>query len=868
MGKLLNKLPPICPKIRRMTKSSQLDFSHKKTMMRGSSDNISCYICNITIARDDLDKTVNILSDVTSRRNNVSNVLGTILKTTYIAENKSILCTSCYASIDHYDNLHAELSSIETEMLRILATTQQEREARYLYGELCQKEMDKQVWLSRVSVRLTSDSAQFESLLVDLISKDLPTQLTGNILIASKLPETDLFVKESEFQSLGFRLSDLDAQPIVPLDQILQLSPQFSLSSHQKLTVQISSKSLVDNSSEGRKLHCQKCHFVTNYFYLLLPHLVTHLQEEDLDETLDTDVSDENNVKLDCHQCGKIFKKTEVLEAHVKKVHQGVKAPWICSFCEKGFTRKASLEEHISRHQGVKQRYCEICDKNFYHTAYWRHVATVHAKKEKLKHSCPHCSKVFALKFKLDVHIQSHMNHTDKKYSCDECPDKRFASDEKLKNHKRSVHSKVEASHLCGECGASFSNYPALYQHNKRSHENSIPQPVPCTECTQSFQSERSLLVHRNDHHNKKPFICGFDLCDKGFLSIKHLQHHQLLKHKGAIEEVDEGDNIIYMGDIQDNGESHQSCVDNTQAVDLSRESVTSMDESSSHQVLSLENGACLSNYPGHIVTEYCNNESQEIFMHTETEGQEATHHIDKQEFTTEFENIVNIDMNEQNTIILTEDQGKELIKALNIEMDDDSKIYPCSFCENTYRNERSRTIHLKSVHLNEKPFQCPVCEKAFACQNYLTEHRKIHFCMDRFRCSLCDKTFSSNKVLKRHFRIHTGEKPFKCEYCEKRFAAASNLSEHRTLHTGRMPYTCTGCGGKFRLWTTLKKHTVKCDGVDPVGFKEKGKVTRESTVEGLKQMEGMTQVLVVDGGCKEERRDENCLIHFYKRRS
>jgi KRAB domain-containing zinc finger protein len=64
---------------------------------------------------------------------------------------------------------------------------------------------------------------------------------------------------------------------------------------------------------------------------------------------------------------------------------------------------------------------------------------------------------------------------------------------------------------------------------------------------------------------------------------------------------------------------------------------------------------------------------------------------------------------------------------------------------------------------LQEKPFECPTCGKAFACQNYLTEHSKIHTGdTERHKCSLCGKAFSTSKVLKRHFRIHTGERPFK----------------------------------------------------------------------------------------------------------
>merc|ERR1712059_161663 len=239
-------------------------------------------------------------------------------------------------------------------------------------------------------------------------------------------------------------------------------------------------------------------------------------------------------------------------------------------------------------------------------------------------------------------------------------------------------------------------------------------------------------------------------------------------------------------------------------------------------------------------VEEFC--ETSRSMMISGT-GRELNTKDDFSEDKEQINNMVNINMSEENTIILTEDQGRELIKALNIEMSNSTKVFPCSFCNKVYRNERGRSIHIKSVHLQEKPFQCPQCEKAFACQNYLTEHRKIHSSDNRFRCSLCERNFSSNKVLKRHFRVHTGEKPFKCEYCEKRFAAASNLSEHRTLHTGRLPYTCNGCQGKFRLWTTLKKHSLKCEGASDD--------SKEETVTAAKHLEqvGMVTSHLHQGG-------------------
>ena len=49
--------------------------------------------------------------------------------------------------------------------------------------------------------------------------------------------------------------------------------------------------------------------------------------------------------------CGEIFKEAEHLNNHMPS-HQGRKT-FACDICQKGFTRKASLLEHIARHQGM-----------------------------------------------------------------------------------------------------------------------------------------------------------------------------------------------------------------------------------------------------------------------------------------------------------------------------------------------------------------------------------------------------------------------------------------------------------------------------------------------------------------------------------
>ena len=42
-----------------------------------------------------------------------------------------------------------------------------------------------------------------------------------------------------------------------------------------------------------------------------------------------------------------------------------VKETFLCTFCGKGFTKKANLESHITLHTGEKRYSCTQCDKKF-----------------------------------------------------------------------------------------------------------------------------------------------------------------------------------------------------------------------------------------------------------------------------------------------------------------------------------------------------------------------------------------------------------------------------------------------------------------------------------------------------------------------
>lgn len=176
--------------------------------------------------------------------------------------------------------------------------------------------------------------------------------------VASLLPTVTLFLTSPEAFSLG--PSPPDQPGVFRLLKVLATRPRVSLASGGRELHLHTQKVLGQEEEEGHVLGCRHCSYSTSYFHLMLPHLALHSSSELQPVT--------SSQRLECAKCGKVFKKSEVLEAHMKKEHLGNATPWECNLCGKGFTRKASLEEHMDRHQGKKQRHCAPCNKYFYDT--------------------------------------------------------------------------------------------------------------------------------------------------------------------------------------------------------------------------------------------------------------------------------------------------------------------------------------------------------------------------------------------------------------------------------------------------------------------------------------------------------------------
>uniref|UniRef100_A0A1A8D112 Zinc finger and BTB domain containing 22b n=1 Tax=Nothobranchius kadleci TaxID=1051664 RepID=A0A1A8D112_NOTKA len=79
------------------------------------------------------------------------------------------------------------------------------------------------------------------------------------------------------------------------------------------------------------------------------------------------------------------------------------------------------------------------------------------------------------------------------------------------------------------------------------------------------------------------------------------------------------------------------------------------------------------------------------------------------------------------------------------------------------------------------------------------------------FMCH-CGKTFTHKSMRDRHINMHLDLRPFHCPVCSKKFKMKHHLTEHMKTHTGLKPYDCLGCGKKFMWRDSFMRHRSHCE--------------------------------------------------------
>jgi len=137
-----------------------------------------------------------------------------------------------------------------------------------------------------------------------------------------------------------------------------------------------------------------------------------------------------------CDQCDSTYFTASALRNHKVNKHMEVKETFLCTFCGKGFTKKANLDSHITLHTGEKRYSCPHCEKKFRsHSVFQNHLRYHKGKKEFV---CQYCGKAFMQKSHLQRHTATHTG--ERKHVCPVC-NKTFIEPGDVRKHMR-THSK------------------------------------------------------------------------------------------------------------------------------------------------------------------------------------------------------------------------------------------------------------------------------------------------------------------------------------------------------------------------------------------------------------------------------------------
>lgn len=125
-------------------------------------------------------------------------------------------------------------------------------------------------------------------------------------------------------------------------------------------------------------------------------------------------VNSEDAESLTCTQCGKKLSNRVTLEKHMN-LHLGT---FSCEICGKCFSKKKSLDIHMDNHEGkkVNTAKCNVCDKSFYdNSSLNKHVKAVHMDYK--PHTCPECERCFSERKTLTEHLRVHSG--ERPFACE-----------------------------------------------------------------------------------------------------------------------------------------------------------------------------------------------------------------------------------------------------------------------------------------------------------------------------------------------------------------------------------------------------------------------------------------------------------------
>lgn len=245
-----------------------------------------------------------------------------------------------------------------------------------------------------------------------------------------------------------------------------------------------------------------------------------------------------------CSKCKLIFKKQHHLQRHMKShvdLSNNSPKPFICRECGQSFRQSGLLIEHMSIHQGKRERFSEEI----------RDVSDDKNEEKKKKLFCPQCSFVTTCPNAFVQHAKTHEKEK-RKFRCDKCTF-RTLSENDLRRHNIMQHTIITVSkqiqnddseiYSCNICSYRAFSKNIFKNHLLRRHQLTLE------EYKAAEQSEKSI---QRSHERHIP-TCETPLEDAEFTSKISIKNQISSKRPSSPSESSEISDLFKNSKIKRN---------------------------------------------------------------------------------------------------------------------------------------------------------------------------------------------------------------------------------------------------------------------------------------------------------------------------
>nr|CAI5819628.1 unnamed protein product [Callosobruchus analis] len=586
------------------------------------------------------------------------------------------------------------------------------------------------------------------------------------------------------------------------------------------------------------------------------------------------------SVSSKVHKCSDCTYKT-IRPSHLKR-HIGAKHPDIagnreiyrCIYCNKTFTRKPSLDDHIVKIHpdfvtsvSSKVHECTECTYKTVSTSLLRRHNTVNHP-DAAGNRITNSNKTFKSTRSLDDHkIKRHHDFitsvSSKVHGCTECTYKTVSTSE-LRRHMVN-HPDVAGNpitHRCMYCNKTFRSTQSLDDHIVRIHPDfitSVSRKVhECTGCTYKTNTTRSMVKHPEIAGNRI-FRCVY--CNNTFARKVTLDDHIVKRHPDFIASVS---GKVY--------ECAKCTFKTVSASQLKRHLVDKHPDTAGDRKTNtcLYCNKTLSTKPlldDHVVKrhpDFVASVSRKIHectkctykttrskcirehllaKHSEigdhyifrcicdkpfTRKEALDDHIVKThpDFTSSFSSKVR-ECSKCTYKTIRPSHLKRHIAAKHPDIPGNRKTNRCIYCNMTFTSTQSLDDHILKIHpdfitsVSSKVHQCTECTyKTIRISHFKRHIVAKHTDVAANRCIYCNKTFKStrsldNHIVKKHpdFITSISRKVHECTECTYKTVGAYLLRRHNMVNHPDVAGNlrrCVYCNSTFTRKVTLDDHIVK----------------------------------------------------------